>query len=254
MKRKIILSLVCMLFVLTLLTGCATSKEEKEKRNKYFKQAKENAISYIEQKYGFTPTIKNAKCTFDNSDNFSSNCNETIRVIAEYNNRNFEILIDGSTTSGIGADNYQYEDIANDLIKILSSDYNTPNNYKFYYGYDDLGIINAYYNGTNLEEIFNNKDLKSDEYLQAFIGYINKDNFENLQNKLNNSKYNIFSKLYIINYNSSKSYKKMKDNNLCILCSTGGGYFEDYFNENKEYLKDVTVLYHGDVKFYDFSK
>lgn len=68
------------------------------------------------------PIIKNANCTFDNSDNFSSNCNKKIHVTAQYSNRNFEILIDSFTTTDIGV---QYEDIANDLIKILSSDYET---------------------------------------------------------------------------------------------------------------------------------
>lgn len=246
--KKILFGLVCVM-LLIIITGCATSKEEKEKRNRYFAQAKENAVDYVEQKYGFTPDdIGTAKCTFDNSDNFSSSCNEMVIVNVQYKDKWFKVYIDGSIQTNKGYDNYQYDDISSDLIKLLSSEYGTPNNFKFYYGYDDTGIIDTYYNGTNLEEIFNNKDLR------AFIGYINKDNFKSLQSKLSNSKYDLFSKLYIVNYNSSRSYKKIKDNDLGILTGYGYGYFDDIFYENEEYLRDITVLYYDDVKFYDFDK
>ena len=67
---------VIYLLLLLVITGCTLSNEEKQKREEYFAQAKENTIKYIKSKYGFTPQIGTAKCTFDNSDNFSSSCNE----------------------------------------------------------------------------------------------------------------------------------------------------------------------------------
>ena len=56
-------------------------------QNYHTREFFKNTIKYIKSKYGFTPQIGTAKCTFDNSDNFSSSCNEKIIVNAKYNNK-----------------------------------------------------------------------------------------------------------------------------------------------------------------------
>lgn len=248
--KKIIYSGMCLLLLL-IITGCGLSDEEKQKREEYSAQAKENTIKYIESKYGFTPEIGTTKCTFDNSDSFSSSCNEEIIVNAKYNNKWFEVVIDGSQQTEQGIDNYQYDLITNDLIKLINNDFGTSYKYQFYYGSysgDIEGLIDIYYDGNNLQEIMQKT------YLQGVVKYIDGNNFENLQNKLTSINYSIFKKLYVVNYKSLNSYKKVSKNDYCVLCSSGGSYFEEYFYDDANYLKDVTVLYYGDVKFYDFSK
>lgn len=247
--KKIIYSGMCLLLLL-IITGCGLSDEEKQKREEYFAQAKENTIKYIESKYGFTPEIGTAKCTFDNSDNFSSSCNEEIIVNAKYNNKWFEVVIDGSQQTEQGIDNYQYDLITNDLIKLINNDFGTPYKYQFYYGSysgDIEGLVDIYYDGNNLQEVMQKA------YLQGVVEYIDGNNFENLQNKLTSPNYSILKKLYVVNYKTLDSYKKVPTHEYCVLCSSGGSYFEEYFYDNSDYLKDVIVLFYKDVKYYNFK-
>ena len=244
--KKIIYSIVCLLLLL-VITGCGLSEEEKQKRESYFSQAKENAVKYIQSKYGFTPEIGTTKCTFDNSDNFSSSCNEEIIVNAKYNDKWFEVLIDGSNSTNKGYDNYQFEQISKDILDIISNDFGMPYKYNFYYGYDYHeyeGMIDTYYSGNNLKEIIGTK------YFGAILKYVDEDNFENLQTRLENTKYSIFNRLYIINYKSLKSYKKNVKDNYCFFCSP---YSNFDFSEQKEDLKDVIVLYYDGIEYYDFK-
>lgn len=244
--KKIIYNVICLLLLL-VITGCGLSDEEKQKREEYFAQAKENAVKYIEDKYGFTPEIGTAKCTFDNSDNFASSCNEEIIVNAKYNDKWFEVLIDGSNSTNKGYDNYQLEEISKDILDIISNDFGMPYEYNFYYGYDYHeyeGMIDTYYNGNNLQEIIGTK------YFGAILKYVDEDNFEILQTRLENANYSIFNRLYIINYKSLKSYKKNVKETYCFFCSP---YSNFDFSEHKEDLKDVIVLYYDGIEYYDFK-
>lgn len=246
--KKIMLNILLILGIVCL-TGCGLSNEEKQKREEYSAQAKENAIKYIENKYGFTPEIGTTKYTFDNSDNFCSSCNKEIIVNAKYNNKWFEVIIDGSQQTEKGIDNYQYDLIKNDLIKFINNDFGTSYKYQFYYGpysSDIEGLIDIYYDGSNLQEIMEKA------YLQGVVEYIDGNNFEDLQNKLTSSNYSIFKKLYVVNYKSLDLYKKAPTHEYGVLYSSGGSYFEEYFYDNSEYLKDVIVLFHKNIKYYDF--
>lgn len=246
--KKVLFSLVCIM-MLIIFTGCGLSNEEKQKREEYFAQAKENAVKYIQSKYGFTPEIGTAKCTFNNSDNFSNSCNEEIIVDAKYNNKWFEVVIDGSQQTEKGIDNYQSDLITKDLIKLINNDLGISYKYKFYYGSysgDIEGLIDIYYDGNNLQEVMQKA------YLQGVVEYIDGNNFENLQNKLTSSNYTLFKKLYVVNYKSLDSYKKVPTHEYCVLCSSGGSYFEEYFYDNSEYLKDVIVLFYKNVNYYKF--
>ena len=194
MMKKIIYSVIYLLLLIAI-TGCGISNEEKQKRDKYFSQAKENAIKYVESKYGFTPEIGSTKCTFNNTDHFSSSCNKEIIVNAKYNKKWFKVIIDGSQQTEKGIDNYQYDLITKDLIKFINNDFGTSYKYKFYYGSysgDIEGLIDIYYDGNNLQEVMENT------YLRGVVEYIDCENFKILQNKLTLSNYSVFKKLYIV--------------------------------------------------------
>ena len=242
MMKKTLFRLFCLSILCFCLTGCFESSEEKQKRQEYFNQAKENAVSYIQKKYGFTPEVGTAKCTYDNSDSFSSNCTGMIIVNAKHNGKWFEVLINGTMSTDEGSDNYQYEQISNDIINLIASDFSQPYKYKIYYGYDGDGIIDTYYDGNNLSNIMEN------DYLKCVTEYVDHSYLENNKTKLSTSKYSIFFKLFIINYKSVNSYKKIKYHDYNIT----GSYIEDYFYDNSEYLKDVLTLNVRNVKYYSF--
>ena len=116
MKKTFLFSLLFVSLIL-VLSGCFETKEEKVKRKEYSKQASTNAVNYVKNKYGFTPKVVSTNCTFDSSDMFLSNCNDTTNVILEYNGKKFHVFIDGSKESTEGKDNYQYDEIVNDLLE-----------------------------------------------------------------------------------------------------------------------------------------
>lgn len=240
--KKVLFSLVCIM-MLIIVTGCGLSNEEKQKRENYFTQAKENAINYVQNKYGFKPEIGTAKCTFDNSDTFANNCNEEIIVNVGYNNKWFEVLINGSYQTIEGSDNYQYDQISKDIINLITSDFGAPYKYKVYYGYEDEGIIDTYYTGSNLSEIIQNN------YVMSVVEYINKESLESVEYKLKSSKYSGFNSLYIVNYKSLDSYNKTSTHTYNIQ----GSYMEEDFYENSDYLKDAITSVYGETKYYNFK-
>lgn len=56
-NKKIYIKFVFVIFVLFLFTGCGYTEEEKAQMKRYEENGKKNAIEYVENKYGFTPTI-----------------------------------------------------------------------------------------------------------------------------------------------------------------------------------------------------
>ena len=240
--KKTLTKIFCIAVLLSCLTGCFESKEEKQKRQSYYDQAKENTISYIQKKYGFTPEAGTTKCTFDNSDNFSNNCTGMILVNAKYNDKSFEVLIDGTNSTESGIDNYQYEQISREIVDLITSDYGVPYKYQLYYGYDNKGLIAQYYDGNNLS------DVMRDNYLRLVAEYIDSGFSEVNKESLKLSKFSIFHRLYIVNYKSLNTYKKIKNHNYNIT----GSYIENEFYDNSEYLKNVITLNVRDVKYYDF--
>ena len=240
--KKMIYSIICLL-LLIVITGCAFSNEEKQKRENYFTQAKENAVNYVQNKYGFKPEVGTAKCTFVNSDSFASNCNEEIIVTVGYNDKWFKVLINGSYETIEGSDNYQYDQISKDIINLIRSDFGAPYKYQVYYGYEAEGIIETYYNGNNLSEIIEKN------YVMSVVEYINRESLESLEYKLKSSKYSRYSELYIVNYKSLDSYKKTSTHTYNIK----GSYMEEDFYENSDYLKDVITSGYGKTKYYNFN-
>lgn len=240
--KKTFVQILCLTVLLFCLTGCFVSSEEKQKRQVYYDQAKENTISYIQKKYGFIPEVGTTKCAFDNSDNFSSNCTGMILVNAKYNDKWFEVLIDGTNYTESGVDNYQYEQISREIVDLITSDYGSPYKYQLYYGYYNKGLVSQYYDGNNLS------DVMRDNYLRLVAEYIDYDFSEVNKESLKLSKYSIFHRLYIVNYKSLNTYKKVNNHNYNIT----GSYIENEFYDNSEYLKNVITLNVRDVKYYDF--
>ena len=241
---KKIISIVFIIIICFSLTGCFESKAEKQKRKEYFAQAEKNAIKYIENKYDFTPKIISKKCTFNNSDNFSSNCNETIQLIAkDKNKKTFTILINGSKETDEGSDNYEKDKIEKDIINELKEDFGEPYKYQIMYGNENENIISKKYDG-NLDEVLEKANVK------IILEYIDIDNLEDKQNILKTSEYlKKYNRVYILNYKSKKAYKKTKKHTYNIT----GSYLESEFENNKNNLKDVLVLDYSNIHYYNYE-
>ena len=234
MKKKIILFInVVLVFI---LTGCL-SQEEKSKREIYYNQAKINAINYIEKKYGFTPEYISAKCS--DPGKFGIDCNETIFVHMKHDQKEFDVLIDGDKETNQAQDNYQNDEIVEDLTKeIINETGITPFNSSIEKRLKNYNVINTYYDKTNLSEILEK------HYFEILFEYVDEKEFKNniIPNKL--KRLDEYGKLVFVNYNSLDSYNDAK--------SHGTWVEEDHLKENAMYIDNAILITNGEIKEYNF--
>lgn len=225
MRRKLV-ALIILSIMMCGLTGCL-SEEQKEQVEKYEEQAEENAIDYIEEKYGFKAKVISSKYTLQGDPpSPSSYCIVTM----QYEGTGFKVYIDGYNEyndfdnidkSQMG-DNYQSEDIQNDLeeyLKDLGVDIK-----KVYYNYTAISdtsyrnLTSSIYNGNiqkfmeenggiiNIITVEQNKDNINNEVLNKCIVDINiydvnkkyyEDNIKKSDNSYYISKYNSNVNWYI---------------------------------------------------------
>lgn len=180
-KKGTCFAVVFLLFCsMLLLSSCGFSIEEKIRMKEYEKIAEKNTINYIEQKYGYTPVIKEIKCDSFKAEfdlGLSLTGSVFLSVYDENQEREFWVYTTGEEESTEKCwDNYQYpeieETVFHELYKILGIEVE-----KIRFGYgefgsdygnymrkicsdervrEEYGLIHEYYNGMNLSEILQN--------------------------------------------------------------------------------------------------
>lgn len=232
--KKIIMFIVMLIL---LITGCATSGKEREKREEYKEQAKENAVKYIEQKYGFIPEILSAECTFSNSDMFSSSCLSDVIVNFEYNGKKSQVLVSGDKESIKGKDNYQSDELSNYVINKLKEKTGLQvYKYLVKIGYDENNLIEQKYTSENIENFLN------DEHVAALVEYIDEKNFKTNINLENLTE---FKKIVLINYHSIDTYKKAESHRVDSK--------KDTLEENAIYIKNAVIKQYKNFEYYEFN-
>lgn len=164
MKKTIITALL--LCCSLLLSGCE-SEEQKTENEKNLRQAEENAVAYIEKKYGFTPAV--TESMLERSPGlFGGTYLTSAMVRMSYNGKEFSVYIDGETKNTDGADNYQEDEIISalaDKINIITPQIKSLRLrggeglgvYPNFYGYDRDYFNNLYpiyFDGNNFAEVF----------------------------------------------------------------------------------------------------
>lgn len=144
------------------LVGCGYSPEERAEREALLEQGEENCIEYVEDKYGFTPDIVSSYLeNVDSSPviNFSPNTTGYAYVNCRHDDKIFTVYIKCADTKLFGEDDYQYNDIKNDLIEYikeqLDTDYVVANViFGDYYDKSNTCLIDTYYKN-NISDIMN---------------------------------------------------------------------------------------------------
>lgn len=162
--KKIIILIITIISV--VLVGCGYTREEKERMEEYKKQAEQNAIAYIEEKYNFTPSIESLNCDFIDPSpipDFTPSPSGDVYVNANDGSQSFSIYITGIKQSTSGKDDYQADAIKRDIeayfdniIKIDKKSISV--HYGKYRTLDDK--ISEYYDQTNLPEIIKEYNFK----------------------------------------------------------------------------------------------
>ncbi len=219
-KTKITTLLLCC----SLLFSACDSKEQKVENDKNLRQAESNAISYIENKYGFTPEIIESELERQ-AGLFGSSPDTTAMIKMSYNGKEFSVYIDGKDKNTEGADNYQQSEIISALTEKLT---HVCENEDWYAGdiksinvdggmvqdfYPDVewntkNLYSEYFDGDNFAEIFKDRMCNiTVDYINSDFGNLNKTNYDFL---LTNERTN----LYLISYRSEKDYQERPDYNV----------------------------------------
>ena len=159
MKKTI--ALAAALSMLLLAAGC-DSEEQKQINAQNIARAKDNATRYIEEKYGFIPSVTNA--TLERQYGmFGSMPMSEVLVEMEHQGKSFSVYIDGQTENTEGADSYQAEEIhaaVEAYVRERISDIYelTILNSKVTSSFDPIEedckyLFTPYYDGGNLKEV-----------------------------------------------------------------------------------------------------
>lgn len=202
--RKIV-SIVILILVMTfMLTGCDNSQ--------YKSLGRKNAVQYIEDKYGFKPSVKNViSQKYNGSPLPFSSSSETGYVYVEmkHEDKTFYVFISGTSENTDGIDNYQIRDIENainekvqDMVpNIISIDYcigtQKVSPEDSYYG-----MVPLKYDGCNLNEVLDAAQLK------RIIVSVADSDLSELTDKVIRETFGSDTDILFVNYKSVEDYHK----------------------------------------------
>lgn len=243
MKKRII---ICIIFLLILLTGCGKFAKEKAQEQLCLQQGEENILNYILQKYNFKPEILDIYCLrrYDGFPFSPHPLTGDVRVKLIYNGTAFTALIPGTEATTEGIDNYQYSEIVGAFENAMEKLTNySSQEIILYYGSGSLGMVNTYFDGFNLQEILD------EERFSAVVSYINKDlsqiKIENIQSVLGKSRY------LFVSYYSLEDYKNCDNHEYDVH---GGSKIEYGINDNALYIKEYRALNWSKDQYVQFDK
>ena len=170
--------------IVLTLGGCDTA-EQKRLNAENEARGSENAVRYIEEKYGFTPTVISA--AIDRiPGGYGGTATGDVIVKMEYNGTAFAVHINGETTNTDGADSYQTDEIKaatkefveEHLPGIVSITYTVD---KYYHDFNEKEVIFAKkYDGTNLKDLLS-EDVYGMDLCYTYIDLTNKEQFRFLE-------------------------------------------------------------------------
>ena len=156
--KRYILYILCALLAVLCITGCE-SKEERAQRKENEKQAAEQAVQYIYEKYGFTPEVLSSNSDYLGG-MFGNRYCQTYFIKMVYEEKEFLVFIDGEEAR----DSYQHEEIYQALRTEIND--RIPGaielrleGHQFFHravatNYKDC-LCSEYFDGTNLIEVLN---------------------------------------------------------------------------------------------------
>ena len=242
-KSKILFFLVIIISLICF--GCG-GKEASYKRT-----GKKLAQTYIKDKYGFDGEIVDVSLgTKDYAVNFWTTYSGKVFVKMKHNDREFTVYTDAEKKKSQCYDNYQLPEIKAAIKSIITNHAGKePAGFNFYYGEflgtidKDNGLINDYFDGNNLDELFK-KDITRIMSIIEFTGDIDLNKFNDL--RLSNTSN---EKLLFVNYKNPDAMKKTTTHTYYILEKSQS----HYLYENSAYIKEAKFIDNGTVKDYSLD-
>lgn len=260
MNRKIVKISILVSIVMLLFSGCGYSMEERKRIANIEEQGRDNAIAYIEEKYGFTPKVVEVEVIKYSifygglfpTINPTPNPTGDVYVSMRYNGKDFLVYINGEEETANGYDNYQSDKIARDFYDMMEDiidgeieklviafgKFDETSKYK-----NEWGLVQNYYDGTNLAEV-----LDSSDYNNAVINLLNGEaediSAADVADSVGRS-----TKCLFVKYRDKESYKCIEDSGFNML-----GY--DGMEENSLFISEYVLIAYGDKEYakYDLFK
>lgn len=216
-KNKLFIKAVIVILAAISAVSC-DSEEQQIINTENINQAKINAENYIQNKYGFDANVEYAYVE-RSPGIFGAVPLSTVIVKMQYNNKEFNVYVDGINENSDGSDNYQQEEITSYLEDYLNE--YVPNlreiNIDGGKGYNSLdshsddfnNLYSTYFNGNNL------CDVLAEEPCTITADYINTDftkiaDFSFLSDYTNSSSI----KIEFVSYRSDDAFDAMYNANF----------------------------------------
>ena len=161
----------CLFLVSLFLTGCGYTAEEKVEMKRYEKQGKQNAMEYIEEKYGIRAKVQGVSCEKVNTapipDLWPAPTGK-VRVNMKAGDKEFCVLISGEEETTEGYDDYQRDEITEALQREMAEQTGLEAEELFvsygYYRSTDLAdkrncMVHTRFDGDNLRQIMEESDF-----------------------------------------------------------------------------------------------
>lgn len=171
----ILLAIPLLIAAAVILSMLLSDARRKTAEKRIIKQGGQSAIRYVEEKYGFTPTVLEAKPEIHGA-LFDSWYTGKAFVTATDGETEFTVYLDAETGTG-GCDTYQSAEIEQAICAELNRSLpgGTVKQFTFRNSETDLCAYAAYYDGSNLDAI-----LKGLQQKKITVYYTNTDFGENL--------------------------------------------------------------------------
>ena len=245
MKKGKFRFVVCMTALFMLLTGCV-SEEDRAQAEAWRTQAEKNAVTHIEEKYGFKAQVLDSE-TQKSESLFSAQFTSKTLVTMEYNGKQFQVLAFGEDGyMDKTTDNYQKAEllaaveeevtalfgVTPDFFEVAGGDNEyatTVNGDEFYDMY-----YHAYYDGANLEQVLTEEMFYC---LAEYVGDIDLDNLYE-QNKIP-----LFDHKYM--YAKFVTYDSRENMEIAEIKKKSG--IENDIHKYALYVKDALVIEKGEA-------
>lgn len=256
-KKNIIYIILSIMFIILVYIGghyiliSLLNHTINPKNGEVYKAAELNAKEYIKNKYNIE-----AKVIENNiEESCSPFCSDTAMSFLKmkYGKHTFYVYVNNTEGEITGFDNYQYDLIQKKIIELLNKGTNLkPYNYKIRYGeYINSiksinGMINIYYNKTNIDEIINKYHIRIDSH---YIGNVNfeKISLDNIYNTFENK-----ATIHLINYKTINDYEKVINSKHYTLDQVIAGY--DNLVSFAPYIEKVFTISGEKIIKNDYSK
>lgn len=214
--------------------GCGASQ-----KTNYKSQSKKNALEYIENKYGFKPTVKSVKLqTYNGSPIPFGSSSETgyAYVMMEHENKTFYVFISGTSSNTDGVDNYQVDVIEDAIEKKLNEMVDNIIHIDYCIGTSKedssdpyYGMIPLKYDGNNLNEVLESAQLK------RIVVSLAESDLSVLTEEMINEVFGSKTDILFVNYKSVEDYQKaenttygLRDYGISSGIEENDAYIDDY--------------------------